>query len=70
MQLGSKIEYCKERRRKTRREMGKIERMSANNRKRISGEEAIQNILQFVEEESGDEESDLDVLYGDENEIS
>ena len=44
--------------------------MSAKNRKRISGEEAIQNILQFVEEESGDEESDLDELYGDENEIN
>ena len=43
--------------------------MSAKNRKRISGEEAIQNILLFVEEESGDEESDLDELYGDENEI-
>ena len=70
MQLGSKIEYCKERRRKTRREKGKIERMSAKNKKRISGEEAIQNILQFVEEESGDEESDLDELYGDENEIN
>ena len=70
MQLGSKIEYCKERRRKKRREKGKIERMSAKNKKRISGEEAIQNILQFVEEESGDEESDLDELYGDENEIN
>ena len=44
--------------------------MSAKNRKSISGEEAIQNILQFVEEESGDEESDLDELYGDENEIN
>ena len=44
--------------------------MSAKNRKCISGEEAIQNILQFVEEESGDEESDLDELYGDENEIN
>ena len=44
--------------------------MSAKNRKHISGEEAIQNILQFVEEESGDEESDLDELYGDENEIN
>ena len=44
--------------------------MSAKNRKFISGEEAIQNILQFVEEESGDEESDLDELYGDENEIN
>ena len=44
--------------------------MSAKNRKRISGEEAIQNILQFVEEESGDEESDLDEQYGDENEIN
>ena len=36
----------------------------------MSGEEAIQNILQFVEEESGEEESDLDELYGDENDIS
>ena len=44
--------------------------MSAKNRKRISGEEAIQNILQFVEEESGDEESDLNELYGDKNEIN
>ena len=44
--------------------------MSAKNRKCISGEEAIQNILQFVEEESGDEESDLNELYGDENEIN
>ena len=44
--------------------------MSAKNRKRISGEEAIQNILQFVEEESGDEESNLDELYGDENEVN
>ena len=44
--------------------------MSAKNRKHISGEEAIQNILQFVEEESGDEESDLDELYRDENEIN
>ena len=44
--------------------------MSAKNRKRISGEEAIQNMLQFVEEESGDEESDLDELYRDENEIN
>ena len=34
--------------------------MSAKNRKHISGEEAIQNILQFVEEKSGDEESDLE----------
>ena len=70
MQLGSKIEYCKERRRKQGEKRSKIERMSAKNRKRISGEEAIQNILQFVEEESGDEESDLDELYGDENEIN
>ena len=44
--------------------------MSAKYRKRISGEEAIQNILQYVEEVSGDEESDLDELYGDENEIN
>ena len=44
--------------------------MSTKNRKRISGEETIQNILQFLEEESGDEESDLDELYGDENEIN
>ena len=44
--------------------------MSVKNRKRISGEEAIQNILQFVEEESGDEQSDLDELCGDENEIN
>ena len=44
--------------------------MSAKNRKRISGEEAIQNILQFVEEESGDEESDLDELNRDENKIN
>ena len=44
--------------------------MSAKNRKHISGEEAVQNILQFVEEESGDDESDLDELYGDENEIN
>ena len=36
----------------------------------MSGEEAIQNILQFVEEESGEEESDLDELYGDENDIN
>ena len=43
--------------------------MLAKNRKRISGEIAIQNILQFVEE-SGDEESHLDELYGDENEIN
>ena len=36
-------------------------------RKRISGELAIDNILNFVYENSGDEESDLDDLYGDED---
>ena len=36
-------------------------------RKRISAELAIDNILNFVYENSGDEESDLDDLYGDED---
>ena len=36
-------------------------------RKRISAELAIDNFLNFVYENSGDEESDLDDLYGDED---
>ena len=36
-------------------------------RKRISAELAIDNILNFVYENSGDEKSDLDDLYGDED---
>ena len=36
-------------------------------RKQISAELAIDNILNFVYENSGDEESDLDDLYGDED---
>ena len=36
-------------------------------RKRISAELTIDNILNFVYENSGDEESDLDDLYGDED---
>ena len=36
-------------------------------RKRIFAELAIDNILNFVYENSGDEESDLDDLYGDED---
>ena len=39
--------------------------MSANKRKRISAEDAVQNILKFIEEESGDEDSELEDLYGD-----
>ena len=39
--------------------------MSANKRKRISEEDAVQNILKFIEEESGDEDSELEDLYGD-----
>ena len=36
-------------------------------RKRISAELAIDNTLNFFYENSGDEESDLDDLYGDED---
>ena len=35
-------------------------------RKRLSAEDAIQNILQFVNEDSDDETSDLEDLYGEE----
>ena len=43
--------------------------MSTVKRQRISAEDAVQNILQFIEEKSGDEDSDLDELYSDEADI-
>ena len=38
-------------------------------RKKISSEEAVEDILKFVYEESGDEDSKLDELYGDDEDI-
>ena len=36
-------------------------------RKKISSEEAVEDILKFVYEENGDEDGKLEELYGDED---
>ena len=38
-------------------------------RKLLSGEKAVEDILKFVYDESGDEESDLEELFGDDSEV-
>ena len=39
-------------------------------RKKLSSEEAVEDILKFVCEESGDEDSKFDKLYGDDEDIN
>ena len=46
-------------------EYGKAKNMSK--RKNISAEEALEDLLKFVYDESGDEDSELDELYGDDD---